>query len=153
MKLKAPGLEMYGRTKEFIKEINVDIQELENLSRDTLDDLKRLKIRYKYLMKQKIHTNYKQLDSFQPQNVSYNNYTTTKKRRVSALTSDHYSLTNSQMISQDVSISQISHLSNNSYFFKKQESEKQEESSETSSESESSSSSRSVDSAKKRKKL
>ena len=53
LKQKAPGLEMYGRTHEFIKEIKVDIIELEHFMRDTCDDLKRLKIRFKYLMKKK----------------------------------------------------------------------------------------------------
>ena len=100
LKQKAPGLEMYGRSQEFIKELKSDILELEHYLRDTCEDLKRLKIRYKYLMKKKISGR-----SDLPHGAQDKNFTTAKKRRGSALTAEQFSQTNSQMVSQDISIS------------------------------------------------
>lgn len=51
LKQKAPGLERYERAKELIKDLRYEIQELERLMEDTADDLKRLRIREKYLLK------------------------------------------------------------------------------------------------------
>ena len=51
LKAKAPGLERYGRSKELIKSLRSDIAEHEHYMRDTLEDLRRLKIRSKFLMK------------------------------------------------------------------------------------------------------
>ena len=47
----APGLERYGRAKELMKDLRYDIQELEQFLTNTQDDLYRLKIRHKYLLK------------------------------------------------------------------------------------------------------
>ena len=54
LKQKAPGLERYGRAKELMKDLKYEIQELEHFMRDISEDLSRLKIRQKYLMKTKI---------------------------------------------------------------------------------------------------
>lgn len=51
LKKMAPGLERYGRAKELMKDLRYDIQELEQFLKDTQDDLYRLKIRHKYLLK------------------------------------------------------------------------------------------------------
>lgn len=54
LKQKAPGLERYGRAKELMKDLKYEIQELEHFMRDISEDLSRLKIRQKYLMKSRI---------------------------------------------------------------------------------------------------
>ena len=51
LKKKAPDLERYGRAKEFMKDLQYDIKELEHFLNDTREDLKRLKIRQKYLIR------------------------------------------------------------------------------------------------------
>lgn len=83
LKQKAPGLEMYGRSQEFIKELKSDILELEHYLRDTCEDLKRLKIRFKYLMKKKVSGR-----ADVPNAGQDKNFTTAKKRRGSALTAE-----------------------------------------------------------------
>ena len=45
LKQKAPGLERYGRAKQLIKQLRSDYSEFEHYLKDTLDDLRRLKIR------------------------------------------------------------------------------------------------------------
>lgn len=125
---------MYGRSQEFIKELKSDILELEHYLKDTCEDLKRLKVRFKYLTKQKLPG-----QAGLKEDIHDKSPTTAKKRRASALTVEQLSQTNSHMISQDISISQISHLSNNSYFVTKQENESSE-APESSSSSESDSS-------------
>eukprot|EP00356_Strombidium_inclinatum_P014046 CAMPEP_0170506784 /NCGR_PEP_ID=MMETSP0208-20121228/56311_1 /TAXON_ID=197538 /ORGANISM="Strombidium inclinatum, Strain S3" /LENGTH=137 /DNA_ID=CAMNT_0010788549 /DNA_START=1586 /DNA_END=1996 /DNA_ORIENTATION=- len=49
----APGLERYGRAKELIKELQDEIRELEHFFKDIRDDLRRLKVREKFIIKQK----------------------------------------------------------------------------------------------------
>ena len=51
LKQKAPGLERYERSKDLIKDLKYEIQELEHFYKDTSDDLKRLKVRNKFLLK------------------------------------------------------------------------------------------------------
>lgn len=50
----APGLERYGRAKDLIKELIYETKELEEFMRASKEDYGRLKIRMKYLLKQKI---------------------------------------------------------------------------------------------------
>ena len=77
---------MYGRSQEFIKELKGDILELEHYLKDTCEDLKRLKVRFKYLMKQRISGH-----AEMPEGAQDKNLTTAKKRRGSALTAEQFS--------------------------------------------------------------
>ena len=56
----APGLEQYGRAKEYIKHLKYEIEEIVQVLKDTDEDYQRLKISQKYLLNNDVELNYEE---------------------------------------------------------------------------------------------